>query len=363
MEFGLFHEITIADPTRAEERKHFQALLDQVRVAEQVGFTSVWHVEHHFLKGFSHSSCNDVILGAYAAATSTMRIGYGVKLLPFGFSNHPIKAAEAVATLDLLSNGRVEFGTGRGFSRQELEAFGVDPFKARDEWQESLEMIVKCWEDEDFSWDSPSFQIPPRPIVPKPVQEPHPPLWMAAAGPDTHTVAGELGLGLLSFAIFVPLEELTRRIGLYREGLKNCTNPIGKAVNGRVAAFAHVYCGESDEEARETAGKASEWYIKQGMEWIGDMMRWMDSMSKDFGTYNYVKAMAGFDLANVTFEYLNANNLCIVGSPDTCREKVKHYQECGLDTLLCYHQAHGVPLDKVRQSIERFGREVIPAFQ
>ena len=99
-----------------------------------------------------------------------------------------------MATLDLLSGGHVEFGTGRGLSRHELEGFGVDPHKAREEWQESLQMIVKCWEDEDFSWDSPSFQIPPGSVIPKPVQQPHPPALDGRGGArHPHRVAGELG--------------------------------------------------------------------------------------------------------------------------------------------------------------------------
>src|SRR2546423_15009996 len=126
LDFGLIYEVIVDPPTRETETAVFRSLVDQVKAADRLGFHSVWHVEHHFLKGFSHSANNDVLLGAYAAATERIRIGYGVKLLPFNF-NHPIRAAEAVAPLDQTSGGRCEFGTGRGISREEWDGMGTDP--------------------------------------------------------------------------------------------------------------------------------------------------------------------------------------------------------------------------------------------
>lgn len=359
LDFGLIYEVVVDPPTRQNETAVFGALVEQVKTADRVGFHSVWHVEHHFLKGFSHSTNNDVLLGAYAAATERIRIGYGVKLLPFNF-NHPVRAAEAVATLDQISGGRCEFGTGRGISRDELEGMAVDPHRTRDEWRESLDMIVKCWEDEQFSWNSDRFQIPPRDVIPKPVQQPHPPLWMAGTSYDSHTLAGELGLGLLSFQLLTPLDDLAHRIELYRQGIARCTDPIGKFVNDRAAAFTPVYCGESDEEAREVAGRAVEKYVLDTLEIVGRMATWV--AGKDIPSLQYLQKTTSVDLSQVNFDFLLANDMCVVGDPDTCIGKLKKYQELGIDLFLGNFQGAGVPLDKVQASIERFGREVIPAF-
>ena len=360
LDFGLLYEVTAPYQDREATRAVFSNLVDQARVAEEVGFHSVWHVEHHFLEDLSQSSCNDVILGAYAAATTRMRIGYGVKLLPFNY-NHPIKAAEAVATLDQMSGGRVEFGTGRSFTRYELEGFGIDPDETRHQWRESLDVILNAWKDGEFSWDTPTFKFPPRHVLPKPVQAPHPPLWMAGTGPDSHVMAGEAGVGMLSFSIFVPLDELGRRIGLYKEALKRCTNPIGEFVNDRAAAFTMIYCGESDDEARESAGKAAVEYIKTALVIVWDTFKWLEG--KDSNTYDYIKEVAGFDPEMITFEMLDAGDMVIVGSPDTCIEKVKNYRDLGVDVILGNFQGPGLSPDKVTASIRRFGEEVIPAFQ
>jgi alkanesulfonate monooxygenase SsuD/methylene tetrahydromethanopterin reductase-like flavin-dependent oxidoreductase (luciferase family) len=368
LEFGVLHEIEVPEPhTPEREQEYFQALVEMARIADESGYHSVWHVEHHFLKSFSHSSNSDVILGAYASATKNIRIGYGVKLLPFNF-NHPIRAAEAGATLDLMSAGRLEFGTGRGLSRQEWEGFNIDPDTARAEWRESLEMIVKCWEPGEFSWDSPSFKVSPSSVVPKPLQQPHPPLWMACASPDSHEVAGRHGLGLLSFAIMVPLDEVARRVDLYRRAIAECADPIGKFRNNRASCFTNIYCGETNDEAAEVGGPAVEWYCKTALNQIARMAAWLqDREGERHTSLQYLEQFAAqfgqFDPSTLTFEHMNANDLCIIGDVDTCIEKVKKYQEAGIDLLLGQFQMHGIPLDKVKESMERFGKEVMPAFR
>jgi alkanesulfonate monooxygenase SsuD/methylene tetrahydromethanopterin reductase-like flavin-dependent oxidoreductase (luciferase family) len=358
--FAMVYELSVPEPAgRKEERELFASLVEQVKIADEVGFHSVWHVEHHFLKGFSHSSASDVLLGAYSSVTKNIRIGYGVKLLPFAF-NHPIRAAENAATLDLISGGRVDFGTGRGISRDELEGFGVDPRKSRQEWRESVDMIVKCWGDEKFSWDSESFKIPPRDVVPKPFQDPHPPLWLAATSPESHVIAGELGMGLLAFVVMVPLDEVARRLGLYREAIKEA-KPVGHTVNEQAGIFTQIYCGESDEEAYETAGEPIAHHIKEGISSIASMAQWVSG--SEIPAYEYLREMMKFDLDDVTFDHLHANDLVVVGSPETCIEKLKRYQDTGADLVFANFQAAGIPNEKVTKSIERFGREVLPEFK
>src|SRR5258708_7443039 len=175
----------------------FQQVIAQVVEAERVGFSNFWSVEHHFLSEFAYSSAPEVLYGALSQRTSKIRIGHGVRLLPFPY-NHPIRVAEMGATVDLLCDGRMEFGTGRSVSRDELEGFGINPSETRALWEEALDVVVGAWTNEVFSWEGKYFKIPPREILPKPLQKPPPPLWCASTGPEPHEIAGRKGLGLLS---------------------------------------------------------------------------------------------------------------------------------------------------------------------
>ena len=273
MDFGIFYEIELKKPygPRAEYDV-FQQVIAQVVEAERVGFSNFWSVEHHFLSEFAYSSAPEVLYGALSQRTSKIRIGHGVRLLPFPY-NHPIRVAEMGATVDLLCDGRMEFGTGRSVSRDELEGFGINPSETRALWEEALDVVVGAWTNEVFSWEGKYFKIPPREILPKPLQKPHPPLWCASTGPETHDIAGRKGLGLLSFTLLVDPEELKRRIGIYRAGIAQA-KPVGKFVNDRAATFTMVHCAETNKEARENARVAFEWYARKAFEVVASVGIW-----------------------------------------------------------------------------------------
>lgn len=359
MDFGIFYEIAVAKPWHPRsEYNAFQELLTQVVKAEDCGFSHFWTVEHHFLSEFSHCSSPEVLYGAISQRTSKIRIGHGVRLLPFPY-NHPIRVAEMAATLDLLCDGRLEFGTGRSVSRDELEAFGIDPKETRALWEEALDMVVGAWTNEVFSWDGKYFKFPPRQVIPKPLQKPHPALWCASTGAETHEIAGRKGLGLLSFTLLVDVEELKRRIGIYRGGIA-VAKPAGKFINDRAATFTMVHCAETDAEARRNAQDSFVWYIKRAFEIIASVAIWQSK--SELGTYDYLKAMMEFDIDSLSFDYVDRNDMVICGDPDTCIRKIKRYQEAGCDQLLCFMQPYAIPHDKVMRSIELFGRHVIPYF-
>jgi alkanesulfonate monooxygenase SsuD/methylene tetrahydromethanopterin reductase-like flavin-dependent oxidoreductase (luciferase family) len=193
-----------------------------------------------------------------------LRLGYGVRLMPFPY-NHPVRSAESAAVLDLLSDGRVEFGTGRSSTRAELEGFGIDPHRTRELWEEALDVVVAAWTQDVLEWNGKAFKIPPRRVLPKPLQDPHPPLWGATSSPDSHRIMGEKGMGLLSFTIGTPPEELKQRIDMYRDGLTRA-KPVGKFVNGRAATFTLVNVAPTRAEARATAAESFEWYARRGTE-------------------------------------------------------------------------------------------------
>jgi alkanesulfonate monooxygenase SsuD/methylene tetrahydromethanopterin reductase-like flavin-dependent oxidoreductase (luciferase family) len=326
---------------------------------EQVGFNYFWTVEHHFLSEFSHCSAPEALYGAVAAKTTTMRIGHGVRLLPFPY-NHPVRVAEMAAVLDIVSDGRLEFGTGRSSTREELEGFGIDPQDTRGLWEEALDLVVGAWTTDVFEWESKHFRVPPRRVHPKPVQQPHPPIWVASTNPDSHALAGRKGLGLLSFTIGVPPEELGERIAIYRAGLKEA-KPVGRFINPRAATFTMVHCAETNEEARENAAASVVWYLRKSLSLIGGLATWQEG--RDLGTYAYTKALQQLDTSFLDFETLDAMGAVIVGDPERCIERVRRYQAAGCDQLLCLMQPYAIPPAKVMRSIELFGQHVIPAFR
>jgi alkanesulfonate monooxygenase SsuD/methylene tetrahydromethanopterin reductase-like flavin-dependent oxidoreductase (luciferase family) len=360
MEFGLFCEIPVARPwSRRSELEEYRHTVEQAVLAEEVGFHSFWTVEHHFLEEFSHCSAPGVLYGAVAARTRRMRIGHGVRLLPFPY-NHPVRAAEAAAVLDLLCEGRVEFGTGRSATRIELEAFGIAPDDTRPLWEEALRMIVGAWTEDVFSWEGKHFRFPPRRVLPRPLQDPHPPLWVASTSPESHEIAGRRGLGLLSFTVGVPPEELAGRIRLYREGIAQA-EPIGKFVNARAATFTMAHCAPTRAEAERSAAESFEWYAKTGVQQIATLGEWQEELQQESKSYAYTRPIAKMDTSFLSFDYLNRIGACIVGDPERCIETGLRYKAAGCDLLLLLMQPYKIPHEKVMTSIRLFGEKVIPA--
>ena len=255
MKLDLLYEIDAPMPwdeaphpygQRLREQRAYRECIEQVKLADNYGFNTCWFVEHHFRAGRSHCPAPEVVIGALTQATKNIRLGFGVTLLPYGFT-HPIRVAEKVAAADVLSNGRVEWGTGRS-TPMEQTAFHVDRVKSRDEWKEAINIIVEAWKQERFSWDSPTFKFPERVVTPKPFQDPHPPAWMAATSTDSCEIAGSLGLGLLSFSIMQPLEVMAEQVARYRKA-QLTAKPITDVTTNKVAAYTLVHCAETKQQA------------------------------------------------------------------------------------------------------------------
>ena len=207
MRFGLFYEHQLPRPwEQGDEHRLLKQALDQVALADSLGFDYVWEVEHHFLEEYSHSSAPEIFLAAASQRTSRIRLGHGIVQLPVGF-NQPARVAERIATLDLVSDGRVDFGTGEASSEAELAGFGVDRSTKRDQWHEALDVITRMFVEEPFAgYEGDFVRMPPRNVVPKPLQRPHPPLWVACSRRDTIHLAATKGIGALSFS-FVEADE------------------------------------------------------------------------------------------------------------------------------------------------------------
>ena len=181
MEFGLFYELIALRPhDQAAVQRAYAEALEQITFAVQMGFEYVWETAHHFTERFSYSAAPELFLTAVAQRTERIRLGHAVVLLTM---NHPVRAAERAAVLDILSNGRLEFGTGHGTSEAELGGFDIDPEISREMWDEALGTIPKMWTQDSFEHHGRFWDVPSRNVIPKPVQKPHPPLWVAGVSP------------------------------------------------------------------------------------------------------------------------------------------------------------------------------------
>ena len=356
MKFGLMYEIQIPEPHYPGiEQERYGQVLAQVDLADEVGFEYFWTVEHHFLREFSHCSAPEVLYGAISQRTKRIRIGHAVALLPSQY-NHPVRVAERAAVLDILSDGRMELGTGRSTTLIEMDGFEVDPEQTRAQWNEAIGMIPRMWTEDPFSHQGEFFNIPERSVIPKPVQQPHPPLWVACSQPDSFRSAGEQGLGVLCFNLggYAQMEE---RVAAYREAVQHA-NPVGAFVNNQVAALCIVHCGEDGEEARRVAGPEGAWFVQMAENLYAP---WAGRQVPD--SYKFAVDAIQTERADKTAEDHIASGAFAMGTPDEVIEVMKKYQEAGVDQVLCFVQPGNLSHTRIMDSIKLMGRHVIPYFK
>jgi len=353
------YEIQIPEPHYPGiERDRYRQVMAQVELADDVGFHYFWTVEHHFLKEFSYCPAPEVLYGAISQRTKRIRIGHAVTLLPHRY-NHPIRVAERAAVLDIVSDGRMDLGTGRSTTLVEMGGFEIDPEETQSQWEEAISIIPRMWMEDPFSHEGHYFNIPPRSIIPKPVQKPHPPLWVACAQPSSMKRAGEKGLGALAFNLG-GYEETAERVNAYREGLKNA-KPVGAFVNDQMATLCLVHVGEDDKEAKEIGGREGQWFVNK----TNEIYRpWYEQGVKVPESYRFSVGGRGRDdrVASTMEDNLRTGRFAM-GDPDSIIEVMKKYQEAGVDQVLCLMQMGNLPHSKIMDSIKLFGRYVIPYFQ
>jgi alkanesulfonate monooxygenase SsuD/methylene tetrahydromethanopterin reductase-like flavin-dependent oxidoreductase (luciferase family) len=345
---------------REAEQAAYEEAIHEVVLADSLGFQTVWFVEHHFRDGRSACPSNEVMLGALSRITKNIRLGFGVVLMPPGFQ-HPARVAEKVAAVDILSHGRVEWGTGRSTPMEQLAFHVPADDRSRAMWREAVEIVVKMWEQERFSWDSDLLQMPERMQTPKPFQDPHPPCWLAAAGEASAANAGRNGVGLLSFALLQPVEAMAKHIQVYRDAQAEGNPPLTRIKNDRVGAYTLVHCTDDLEEA---AGyglwDSVRWWYQHLAEFT---LQWeLPNLSPEERDAVFPLLKPSIE-GNIDIQRYTDEDMIIVGTPEECVEKILRYEEAGVDQLLCYVQFGILPHEKVMRNLELLGTKVIPELE
>src|SRR3954470_12029070 len=373
MRFGIFYEHQLPRPwTEDSERRLISDALDQVELADRVGFDYVWEVEHHFLEEYSHSSASDVFLAACSQRAPRIRLGFGILPLPPGYQ-HPARVAETVSMLDLVSNGRVEFGTGETSSGAELAGFGVDRESKREQWAEMLDVVTRMMVEEPFNgWDGRYLTMPPRNVVPKPVQKPHPPLWVACSRRETIRLAAEKGIGALSFSFIEPedaREWVEEYYGIIAS--ERCV-PGGFAVNPNLAVVLPAMVARDEADAIERGidgghffGFSLAHYYVFGDHRPGRTDIWED-FQKRRGEMGFAREIIRADDQQLGVKILQEGFGSLrgaVGTPDQVRDLVERYEKAGVDQLIFVMQAGKNRHEDIMESIELLGSEVIGQFR
>ena len=372
MRFGIFYEHQLPRPwdAGAEQRLYADAL-DQVEIADRVGFDYVWEVEHHFLEEYSHSSAPEVFLAAASQRTKTIRLGHGIVQIPAAV-NHPARVAERVATLDLVSGGRVDFGTGEASSMAELGGFGIRRKEKRAMWEDSIDVLSRMFVETPFAgWDSPYLQMPPRNVIPKTVQKPHPPLWVACSRRETIQFAARNGIGALSFSFAEP-EDAARWVeDYYRLLASDKCVPAGFAVNPNVAVVLPMMCHEDEATAIERGidgahffGFALAHYYGTNPHVPGHTNVWEEFVAhREKQGFSRQVITADDAPLDVRIMQQGVGSLRgAVGTPDQVADLVRRYEAAGVDQVIFVMQAGPTRHEHICESLELFGREVLPRF-
>ncbi len=349
MKFGIFYEHQLPrDWDEFSEHRLMKNALDQIELADKLGYDYAWEVEHHFLEEYSHSSAPEVFLAAASQRTKNIRLGHGIVQLT---TNHPARVAERIATLDLVSDGRVELGLGEGSSVTELHPFNLRFRDKRDVWEDAVRCMLPMFWNHGWEYDGEYFKFPLRAVIPKPLQKPHPPLWVACSQLDTIKYAAHRGMGALCFK-FVDLESSRAWVNAYYNTFTHHLDKLcDYQTNPNIAVVGGFMCAQTDEEAWE---KADGWtffqftlqlYSKEGPFEPGSINFWERYQE-------WKQTPAG--------QFRSGSEL--IGSPDTIRERLKELEEANVDQVILLNQAGKNTHEDICNSLELFAKEVMPEF-
>ncbi|MCX5081103.1 LLM class flavin-dependent oxidoreductase [Streptomyces sp. NPDC056121] len=372
MKFSMIFEAQLADPTPENERQVLKDCVEQAVFAEEMGFDRIWAVEHHSLTQYAHMSASEIFLTWVAARTSRIRIGHGVVTMPFGYQ-HPVRVAERAAMLDSLTGGRVDIGAGRGATKQEMRMYGVRPEDTYPQMEEALRIFSSAWREEQFEWHG-SIDIGPGAILPRPVQNPHPPLFMACSKHDTLKLAAELGIGALVMG-FAGADDVRTMRKVYDEAIATRTGErfVSTEVNDHLSALCPTIVLDDADLALRLGTRGQRFFAESIAHWYGNAPA-PTSYAESEDTADHVAAMAKdreelvakLHEANIPARPVDTgtyNAEHAYGSADTAISYVEQLREIGVDEVMCLIQMGTVPQEACMETIRQWGEKVIPHFR
>ncbi len=329
--------------------------LDQIVWSEELGFDEIWLTEHHFIN-YGLSVDPAALAAAAASRTRRIRIGLAAAILPF---HHPLRLAEQMALVDIISNGRLDVGVGRGNRPMEFRGFHVPQEESRDRFDEAVEILRRAWTEERFSYDGRFFKVPEVSVIPKPVQRPHPPLYQVCVSKDGIENTALHGWPMLNSVLFGPVDQLIANRETYVDTLKKAGRSAEeiKSLLARWGVSRQIYVAETDARALAEAKDAELWYQESFRKFVVPerIEEAHPSLQPGF------RAMAE-RLSKITWEDLVAETLAF-GSPDTVARHIEVMRDLGVGQVMCWMNFGGLAQDKVRRSMELFAREVMPRFR
>src|SRR5512140_37594 len=360
MRFGIFYEHQLPKPWNEDnEARLFHQALEQVVLADRLGYDYAWVVEHHFLEEYSHSSAPEVFLAACAALTKTIRVGHGIRQVIPNY-NHPARTAEGLGTLDIISNGRLDFGIGEGATRLELGGFGIPAKEKRALALEAGEQIANMMVmDPSPGYEGKGFSFPCRNIVPKPVQKPHPPMWMACTNRDTIKVAAANGLGALAFSFLDP-EEAKTWSQIYYDIIRSdqCV-PLGHTVNANLAMVSNFSVHPDRDEAIRRGQEGFEFFSYAINALVAhDAIPGRSTLFADFQA-----SRARSDEEIIAATKAAARNANGIGTPADIRDHIRAFSDAGVDQVIFLQQAGRNKHEDICASLELFAAEVMGEFK
>jgi len=360
MRFGVFYELQLPRPwNEGDEHRLFSEALEQIVLADRLGFDFAWEVEHHFLDEYSHSSAPEVFLAAAAGLTKSIRLGHGIRQVIPNY-NHPARTAEGLATLDLLSNGRVEFGIGEGATRLELHAFGIPAREKRAMALEAAEQVCNMMVLTPYpGFEGNSFSMPCRNVLPKPLQKPHPPLWMACTNRDTIKVAARNGIGALAFNFIDPDEAQTWSNSYYDTIKSDECVPLGWSVNANLAMVSAFSMHEDRAEAIRRGQDNFEFFRYSQQKLVAE--DFVPGCSNMWEEFMEARGDASDQLIQAALAHSEFDGAGI-GTPDDMRRHLKDLQNAGVDQVIFLQQAGRNTHQNICESLELFAKSVMPEF-
>ena len=349
MRIDLFFELPMPPQLARTESQAVADWLDEIALADELGFGCAWLTEHHFMRGYSHCSKPEILLAAAAQCTQRLRLGLGVIPAPY---HHPVHIAERVAMLDVLSQGRLEVGLGRGFSPREYQAFGVNMAHSRALTQEALEILRLSFTRRPISYQGREITLKNVDVVPHVVQQPHPPLWSAAVSPETFEWSARESLGLLA-GPFKPWFMTHADIQRYQATWNHATPP-------RIGMTLGILCLPDGKRAKQLAKPAFEWFYKTLYQTT------LPVLEKLYPSYEHFRELGKFRhllSLGVNLGLLQTFGMAVAGSPEECIAALAKYRAAGVTHLLLAIGAGAVPAKIVRESMQCIAQEVMPALQ